>query len=191
MKTIEAIVHEIFELYDRFGSENYSGEEVSQLEHMSQAAQLAMKDGFDDEVVLAAFFHDIGHICVKLNSANSMGGYGVINHEKAGADFLHDMGFPERVVSLVGNHVKAKRYLTYKYPSYYASLSNASRKTLEYQGGRMSVNEADEFEHDPLFSESIALRKWDELAKEKAVPVIEIEKLKQIAVRVLRGRMLS
>jgi predicted HD phosphohydrolase len=47
-------------------------ETVSQLEHMSQSAQLAIEQGYDDEVVLAAFFHDIGHICVMQNASNSM-----------------------------------------------------------------------------------------------------------------------
>ena len=60
----KAIAEEIFGLYDRYGGEDYIGEPVSQVEHMSQAAALAQNEGHDDEVVLAAFFHDIGHLCV-------------------------------------------------------------------------------------------------------------------------------
>ncbi|MDP2147097.1 MAG: phosphohydrolase, partial [Pseudomonas sp.] len=59
----EQVVAEVFGLYEQHGAADYIGEPVSQIEHMSQAAQLAMAEGFDDEVVLAAFFHDIGHIC--------------------------------------------------------------------------------------------------------------------------------
>ena len=134
---IEEILEEVFTLYEKFGDADYIGEPVSQMEHMSQAAQLAMKEGFDDEVVLAAFFHDIGHICVMHNEATSMEGYGVKSHEKIGADYLREKGFPERVARLVENHVRAKRYLTFKYPDYYHSLSEASKKTLEFQGGIM------------------------------------------------------
>src|ERR1700754_2839498 len=103
-----------------------------------------------------------------MNGADeqSMGGYGKKSHERIGADYLRSVGFPERVAKLVENHVQAKRYLTFKFPDYYNQLSEASRKTLEYQGGVMSAEEAHAFETDPLFETSIRMRKWDELAKE-------------------------
>ncbi len=178
-------VNEVFSLYEKFGHADYIGEPVSQLEHMSQSAQLAMGEGFDDEVILAAFFHDIGHICVMNRTGNSMDGFGVISHEKIGAGYLRTKGFPERVAKLVENHVQAKRYLTFKYPDYYQQLSEASRKTLEFQGGVMNVSEADYFENDPLFQTSIRMRRWDELAKEINVPVVNLEELKIVAMRVL------
>lgn len=115
----EQIVQEVFDLYEKHGDEDYIWEPVSQLEHMSQSAQLAIQQGCDDEVVLAAFFHDIGHICVMQNAANSMGGYGVKSHEKIGADYLREKGFPNRIARLVESHVQAKRYLTFKHPDYY------------------------------------------------------------------------
>lgn len=61
----EQVIAEVFGLYERFGDNDYIGEPVSQIEHMSQAAELAMAEGFDDEVVLAEFFHDIGHLCAE------------------------------------------------------------------------------------------------------------------------------
>jgi 2-amino-1-hydroxyethylphosphonate dioxygenase (glycine-forming) len=181
----DKIVKDVFGLYEKYGNEDYIGEPVSQLEHMSQSAQLALKEGYDDEVVLAAFFHDIGHICVMLDEENSMNGYGVKSHEKIGADFLRSHGFPEKVAALVENHVQAKRYLTYRYPEYYAGLSEASKKTLAFQGGVMTESEAEAFENNPLFETSIRLRKWDELAKEISVPVMDLNKLKEIAISVL------
>jgi phosphonate degradation associated HDIG domain protein len=183
--SIDQTLHEVFGLYEKFGAADYIGEPVSQIEHMSQAAQLAMKEGFDDEVVLAAFFHDIGHICVMHNEAASMGGYGVMSHEMIGADYLRGKGFPERIAQLVENHVKAKRYLTFKYPEYYESLSEASRKTLEFQGGVMSAKEAETFEKDALFDTSIRMRKWDELAKEINVALVNLEEIKSRARMVL------
>ena len=183
--SIDKILQEVFTLYEKFGDTDYIGEPVSQIEHMSQAAQLAMKEGFDDEVVLAAFFHDIGHICVMQNEATSMGGYGVMSHEKIGADYLREKGFPERVAQLVENHVRAKRYLTFKYPEYYNSLSEASKKTLEFQGGVMAGDEAEVFEKDALFETSIRMRKWDELAKEVHVPVLDLEQMRSKALGVL------
>lgn len=184
--TIHDRVTEVFTLYEQFGHADYIGEPVSQLEHMSQAAQLAIQEGFDDEVVLAAFFHDIGHLCVAKNAANDMGGYGIKQHEKVGADYLRKKGFPERVALLVENHVQAKRYLTYKYPTYYEALSEASKATLQFQGGPMSAVEAGLFEKNPMFDVSLLMRKWDELAKEMNTPIVDLSILKQKAEEVLR-----
>src|ERR1700761_1467263 len=110
----EAIVNEVFSLYEKHGNEDYIGEPVSQMEHMSQAAALAEEEGFEDEVILAAFFHDIGHLCADDNEVESMGGMGNADHEKLGADYLLLNGFSERMAALVECHVIAKRYLTYK-----------------------------------------------------------------------------
>jgi len=109
----------------------------------------------------------------------------MMSHEKIGADFLRQKGFPERVAKLVENHVRAKRYLTYKYPEYYDSLSEASRKTLKFQGGVMGAEEAEAFEKDGLFDASIRMRKWDELAKETNVALVNLEEIKSRARMVL------
>lgn len=181
----DEVIEEVFGLYEKHGNADYIGEPVSQIEHMSQSAQLAIDQGCDDEIVLAAFFHDIGHICVMQNAANSMGGYGVKSHEKVGADFIRQKGFPERMARLVESHVTAKRYLTFKYPEYYDALSEASKKTLEYQGGKMTAEEAAAFEAADIFEASILMRKWDELAKETEVPIIDLNDLKSRAKRIL------
>jgi phosphonate degradation associated HDIG domain protein len=183
-KTLSGI-DELFNLYDQFGSAEYIGEPVSQIEHMSQSAQLAIRGGYDDEVILAAFLHDIGHICVMKNKSNDMGGFGVKSHEKIGADYLRSIGFPERVARLVENHVQAKRYLTFVDPAYYSELSEASKKTLEFQGGVMTEQEAEEFSRDPLFELSIKMRHWDELAKEIDVPLVDMDSMKEKARQLL------
>lgn len=191
MTTPEQITDEILSLYKKFGDADYIGEPVSQLEHMSQSAQLAVQEGFDDEVVLAAFFHDIGHICVMQNEANNMGGYGIKSHEKIGSDYLREKGFPERVARLVENHVQAKRYLTFRFPQYYEQLSEASKRTLEFQGGIMQPDEAFTFENDALFEVSIRMRQWDELAKEMNVPVMDLEDIRQRSISVLSQHLVT
>ena len=185
MSLKQIAVADIFDLYKQYGDADYIGEPVSQLEHMSQSAQLAIEGGYDDEVVLAAFFHDIGHICLQATTEQSMAGYGIKSHEKIGADFLRAKGFPERVARLVENHVQAKRYLTFKFPPYYENLSEASRKTLTFQGGVMREQEAHDFEQDPLFELSILMRKWDEEAKEECKAIIDLDILKQKCIAVL------
>jgi 2-amino-1-hydroxyethylphosphonate dioxygenase (glycine-forming) len=185
METAESVIDEIFHLYEQHGNDDYIGEPVSQLEHMSQAAQMAMAEGYDDEVILAAFFHDLGHLCVHRDEANSMNGFGIRDHESAGAAYLRMRNFPERMVRLIENHVKAKRYLTSVDPKYLERLSDASKETLRQQGGPMSRDEAREFEADPLFALSITLRRWDEAAKKTKVPILDLTILKQKAKNIL------
>ena len=178
----EIIVDEIFSLYERHGNADYIGEPVSQVEHMCQAAQLAEEEGCDDEVVLAAFFHDIGHLCEFIMPVELMEGVGVLDHESIGQAYLVNRGFSERIAKLVRSHVEAKRFLTFKFPAYFEKLSDASKLTLQHQGGRMNAEEAEAFETDPMFDLFIKMRTWDDLAKitNKALP--DLNKYKQMAV---------
>jgi 2-amino-1-hydroxyethylphosphonate dioxygenase (glycine-forming) len=185
-KQIESTVNEIFDLYAKHGAEEYAGEKVSQLEHMCQAAQFAMQEGYDDEVVLAAFMHDVGHLLPVHDESESMDGYGMMDHEKVGAQYLRKVGFSGRMCKLIASHVNAKRYLTYKYPEYYNQLSGASKKTLEYQGGRMEEAEAKKFEADPLFDLYIKMRRWDEAAKVEHQPMPDINMFRLKAIEHLR-----
>jgi phosphonate degradation associated HDIG domain protein len=176
MEDIQAIKETIISLYDKYGNADYIGEPVSQIEHMCQSAQLAEADGQPEEVILAAFFHDIGHLCEHIMPVSTMGEYGVIDHEKLGADFLRQKGFSERLCKLVQSHVAAKRYLTYKYPAYFQQLSAASKGTLVFQGGVMSEEEAIQFEMNPDADLILALRKWDEAAKLENITLPNLEK---------------
>jgi phosphonate degradation associated HDIG domain protein len=185
-KSKEDRVDEVFGLYEKFGQADYIGEPVSQIEHMCQSAQLAEKEGYDKEVILASFFHDIGHLFALEAGLDHMGGYGAIRHEKLGADYLRKMGFSDKVTKLVENHVQAKRYLTFRYPEYYQKLSLASKKTLEYQGGKMTLEEATDFENDELFELSLKMRTWDELAKEMHVQLPNLQKYKERAMAVIK-----
>jgi len=190
----EKITNEIMDLYAGYGGAEYAGEKVSQLEHMVQAAQLAEEQGYDEEVILAAFLHDIGHIvhvngtdsvrsAEAANGANEMDGFGIVDHESLGAEFLRKKGFSKKIARLVESHVEAKRYLTVKDPAYYDQLSEASKKTLEYQGGPMTVEEAAAFEQYPLFALIVQMRKWDEQAKIQQKPLPDLDHYRQMILR--------
>ena len=49
----------------------------------------------------------------------------------------------------------------------------------------MTEAEAAVFERDPLCAVSLRMRQWDELAKERAVPVMDLGVLKEKAARLL------
>jgi len=176
----EQVAEEIIHLYELYGEAEYAGEKVSQLEHMVQAAQLAREQGFEDEVVLAAFLHDIGHIAENQSEFNTMGKYGIKDHEALGADFLSKRGFSGLLIRLVASHVIAKRWLTLREPGYYDKLSEASKKTLVYQGGPLTDAEADLLEKNPLFREIVQMRRWDEEAKLENQPMPPLSEFKQL-----------
>jgi phosphonate degradation associated HDIG domain protein len=177
-----AIVDEVFDLYIKYGNEDYIGEKVSQLEHMCQAAQLAEQKGYDSEMVLAAFFHDIGHLCEHIMNVEHMDNVGVLDHETIGMNYLLEKGFSRRIGLLVKSHVDAKRYLTYKNPDYFNGLSAASKETLQFQGGRMTEEEAKSFEEDPLFRDYINLRLLDDLSKVERLPLPDLKYYKVMAI---------
>jgi 2-amino-1-hydroxyethylphosphonate dioxygenase (glycine-forming) len=160
---VEARVDQILELLETAGQSAYFGEPVTQLEHALQCAQLARNAGSDEETVIAALLHDIGHL--REEEGLHHGAVGVIDHDSVGARYLREQGFSDRVAQLVSGHVDAKRYLTLTNPSYFARLSPASVATLQLQGGPMTAQEAAAFDHDPLFDQKLRLRSWDEQGK--------------------------
>ncbi|PYI10306.1 hypothetical protein BO78DRAFT_455209 [Aspergillus sclerotiicarbonarius CBS 121057] len=169
---------------ETYGQGDYIGESISQLEHCLQAAHQAQKADAPQDLILAALLHDIGQIIpldstkeIRMNLKNSSTGDGTgtenvgrIGHETIGAEYLRSLGFSDRVCRLVESHVPAKRYLTATNKTYYETLSSASKKSLEFQGGPFRGAELVAFERDPLRDEMVALRLWDDAAK---VPEIE------------------
>ncbi|MBC8151997.1 MAG: HD domain-containing protein [Bacteroidetes bacterium] len=170
MQPIDQTIAELNALFAEGGADEYYGEPVTQEAHMLQCARLAELNGADAETVVAAFLHDIGHLLPAYSADDFMDNYGRIDHERLGADFLRKRGFSEKVAQLIENHVNAKRYLTHKNPDYYTNLSEASRQTLQFQGGQMSDEEARAFESSPNFLPILRVRQWDEAAK---VPTLQ------------------
>jgi len=164
------------------GHEAYHGEPVSQLEHAVQTAELARKAYPEDVAfILAAFLHDYGHLCE--SPWGDMDGYGTWDHELLGAEMLQKMGFSKKVITLVANHVQAKRYLVSTDPLYFADLSPASKITLVKQGGLLSPEEQHAFEQDPFFEQHIALRRLDEQAKIEGLPSPDLTWLEELLNR--------
>ncbi|HLP22381.1 MAG TPA: HD domain-containing protein [Chitinophagales bacterium] len=170
----QQIAGEVIDLYKNKAGANYSGEAITQLEHACQAAQLAEADGQSNEVILAAFLHDIGHLLDDEPEIEDMGEFGVMDHEVLGAGYLLQRGFSQTIATLVKAHVEAKRYLCAVNKRYYDNLSTASKATLQYQGGPMSKEEVAAFERNPLRNLIIKMRTWDEEAKHPNVPMPDL-----------------
>jgi len=151
-------------LYDVWGSHPYD-EDLAQLEHAVQCANLARTSGSDDSLVVACLLHDIGHLLELELNAGSPNHDTDDDHESMGAAYLAQ-AFPPAVTSPIALHVAAKRYLCTVEPPYRHSLSPASERSFALQGGRMSPAEVARFEANPSGIRAIALRRWDDSAKD-------------------------
>jgi gamma-butyrobetaine dioxygenase len=166
-------VDRLRELFDGPGTADYLGEDVSQAQHMLQTAALAEHDGAPTELIVAALMHDVGHFTGPLTGADLMGGSDN-RHSYAAADWLAHW-FPPAVTEPIRLHVAAKRYLCAVDPTYFAVLSEASRYTLDVQGGPMSSEEVGDFEAEPYAEDAVRLRRWDDAAKDptQSVPAFD------------------
>lgn len=170
----EMVADDIVNLFEKYGAEAYDGEPVSQTSHMIQCAMLAMENISDLPIIIGALLHDIGHLLKHEQPTEAMGDFGVVNHEGIGAAYLRGKGFSERVCAMVEQHVAAKRYLVTTDKKYGANLSPASRQTLHWQGGPMTIDEAAAFEKHPFFTDIIKVRRWDEEAKKAQAALFPI-----------------
>ena len=184
----DSVTKEIRLLYETNGNEDYDGEPVSQLSHMIQCAMQAIREGADNELVLGAFLHDVGHLLHNQQQTESMGNFGVVDHERIGAEYLKAKGFSERICALVYNHVNAKRFLVATDPLYKAKLSIASNETLKWQGGPMNEEEIKKFRQHPFMEEIIRVRLWDEQAKHVDASLLPLEHFEEMIRKYLNAR---
>ncbi len=171
------------------GVRSYLGEEVSIAKHMLQAGGLAEDDGAPSTLVVAALLHDVGHFeaigrrqvdAPRLEQVD-------YRHQDAGADWLAQW-FPEAITEPVRLHVMAKRYLCSVEPAYLARLSPASLHTLRLQGGPLSQAEARSFERRAYARQAVAVRRWDEAAKDPTVSAPSFEHFRELLSRHSSGR---
>lgn len=165
--TARQVVRAIADLFTGEGAEDYLGEDVTQAQHMLQAAALAGADAAPPALVAAALLHDVGHFRGAVHGRELMAGERDNRHSHQGADWLAPW-FGPAVTEPIRLHVDAKRYLCATEPDYLARLSPASVHTLSLQGGPMTPPEASRFAARPFAADAVRLRRWDDDAKDTA-----------------------
>jgi phosphonate degradation associated HDIG domain protein len=166
-------IEELFNLYQTKGSEPY-GESLTQTQHALQCAALAKADNASDELVVAALFHDVGHLVADLQNDEGFELEDMDdNHEAIGARTLAPL-FGPGVAQSVSLHVTAKRWRCARQPTYLEQLSSASRATLIAQGGPLSEEACQHFEAHPGFDDALTLRSWDDHGKVIGLEVGEL-----------------
>tara|TARA_B100001939_G_scaffold39422_1_gene30685 strand:+ start:518 stop:1054 length:537 start_codon:yes stop_codon:yes gene_type:complete len=172
MNVIEKII-------DKFQNNKslYIGEKVTIAEHMIQSAMIAEKTKSKDTLICSCLLHDYGHFILddpdELVRKKKDG-----KHEDVGYEYLKKY-FKEEIVEPIKNHVLAKRYLA-RDQKYFNLLSPASITSLKLQGGLMSDDEAQTFEKNKYFKDSIKLRRFDEAAKNEGVKIKDIIEYKSL-----------
>jgi phosphonate degradation associated HDIG domain protein len=151
-------------LFAERGGAAYFGEAVSQTEHALQAAALAEQAGGGPALVTAALLHDVGHLLHPLDEARVSFALDD-HHEGLGGRWLERFFGPD-VTEPVRLHVPAKRYLCAAEVGYLGLLTPASLASLRLQGGAMTPAEADAFRRLPHAEAAVAIRRWDDLAKQ-------------------------
>jgi putative nucleotidyltransferase with HDIG domain len=203
-----AVAQYVLSVLDASANTPYIGEPVSQLQHSLQCAALAADASppADDATQVAALLHDLGQFApeedvahllaadrgLKLTGVQNMGAspaesVGRIGHETIGASCLRALGFPEKVTRLVGSHVAAKRYLCAVDADYHSLLSDASKKSLVFQGGPMVGRERDEFAAGSWCADMCRLRRWDDEAKVDDLVVRGLDTWREPIERVIRA----
>jgi gamma-butyrobetaine dioxygenase len=177
MSAIMSPVDRLAELFTSEGAADYLGEPVTVAQHLLQAGALASGAGAPGALVAAALLHDAGHLRgadpladeAELSGRELMGGTDN-DHGERGAAWLARW-FGPAVTEPVRLHVAAKRYLCAAEPGYLGLLSPASVYTLSLQGGPMSEAEAAAFAAGPYAADAVAVRRWDDAAKDPGADV--------------------
>jgi predicted HD phosphohydrolase len=155
---------DLFDLYEAKGHEPY-GESITQIEHALQCAALAREEHASDAMIVAALFHDVGHLVVGIQNDPDFAIDEVDDdHEAIGARILSPL-FGPAVAQPVSLHVTAKRWRCTCEPAYYDRLSEASKLSLKAQGGLLSDEECIHFEEHHGFVDALSLRTWDDEGK--------------------------
>lgn len=184
------IFNEITALYGRYGNARYMiGEEVTQANHVLQAALIATRAGAPEDVIIALLLHDIGQIA-EIDHLGELH-YLHASHDEIGADWLQSRNFPLFVCDVVRFHTLAKVQLCHQDPQYYDTLSQASKDSYHIQRDKF-LNQpeiVDAFLKHPRMEDILYARKCDDLAKiSEMIHLPEFDDYFEMFQRVYQGR---
>ncbi|MDC0215915.1 HD domain-containing protein [Candidatus Pelagibacter sp.] len=157
----------------------YIGENLTISEHMIQTAMIAEKNNCTSDLICSSLLHDYGHFVIEDPDQlvkNKIDG----DHETVGSNYLKKF-FSNEIVDPILLHVDAKKYLA-RERKYFESLSEASKTSLQLQGGVMSNKKAKKFEKNKNFNNAIKLRRFDEGAKKQNIKIKKIEDYKELLI---------
>jgi len=182
----EKFVDDLFAWLSSAGAAHYDDEQVTQLQHALQTAEIARQAQASEQGIVAALLHDIGHLLVHepQDTDNFLGRD--LQHEAVGAQWLASF-FPPEVIEPIRLHVLAKRWLCTVDETYWQGLSEASKRSFLVQGGMMCRAEMAAFQAHDRWGQAVALRKRDDLGKQPGKHVPGLESLHTVVLHVLKA----
>jgi len=161
-------------------------EQVTQLQHALQTADLARQAHATEQAIVAALLHDIGHLLVHEQQGIDDFLGSDLQHEEVGAQWLSSC-FPPEVVEPIRLHVLAKRFLCTIDETYWYGLSEASKLSFLVQGGKLRLEEMIAFRMHDSWRQAVALRKRDDLGKQPGRHVPDLESFRPVVLHVLKA----
>ena len=183
-RSTEQVVDELLGLFAAHGDQRYD-EVVTQAEHALQCAALAESDGAAPALVAAALLHDVGHLLLADERDRGEGRSRDLHHEAVAGRWLR-RHFADDVVEPVVLHVRAKRYLCAVDPGYHDTLSPASVRSLELQGGPLDAEAVAAFEALPDADDAARLRRWDDAAKVPGAHTPDLNEYRELLLNLAR-----
>lgn len=163
MTSIGTTVDEVLALVDELEEVSHGGRDLRT--QALAGAGLAMAAGADDALVTATLLHDVGRARYLVRAAPG------IPHEEVGRRFVEPR-FGERAGWLVGQHVRAARYLAAVDDTYAAGLPRAAKAALRRHGGALGAAQVVTFEAHAWAADAIALRRFADAALAGAAPAL-------------------
>src|SRR5262249_8741963 len=181
----EKFVDDLFAWLSSSGVVHYD-EQVTQLQHALQTAQIARQEHAMEQNIVAALLHDIGHLLVHEHQDIDDFLGRDLQHEEVGARWLASF-FPPEVVEPIRLHVLAKRWLCTIDANYWHDLSNASKCSFLAQGGKMCDAEMTAFQAQASWGQAVALRKRDDQGKQPWKYVPGLDSYRTVVLHMLKA----
>ena len=118
----------LFQYIREKGKSNYD-EMVTQYEHAIQTAYWASKQTADNQLIVSALLHDIGHLLIDEDSSKNSFLDEDLYHESLAADYFKEL-FPKAILDPIRLHVPSKRYICTVQKEYYAKKKTSALKNV-------------------------------------------------------------
>ncbi|KAJ2031863.1 hypothetical protein GGI03_000747 [Coemansia sp. RSA 2337] len=165
--TLEQCIYKVLELLENSGKKEHISGKMTQLDHALHVANLAMREGADEETILAGLLIDISQHdkkqAVQLPT-DQVSSFIPVDRYEADDFIVRKLGFSNKTCELVESNIKAKRYLSATDPEYNGYGEGAAIMFVTFRNNPLSPSDMRNFEMDPLFQQKVQLTKWDDAA---------------------------
>ena len=166
------MLRNIFGIYEKFGGVLHHSKPLTYLQHANQTALIAEKESDDSNIILGAFFHEIGDL-LKLKKQLEPGNTPETRlPTTSGSDFLRLYHLPYPICDLVEGYPNLERFTASINNTYYAKLSTEMKERINNNGGLMTQEEMIRFINNPLKERFYSLNNWSNLASSQPKTIL-------------------